>query len=153
MKVEPPPPGPKLPDDWIQYLLIISQEIKPGNSHIEWQLFADPWGTNALIEGPATYSDVGGAKFQIHITVDEPENKDKSKIRFTLSDSFHPEIQHDAPWYVGANGDMGQEYFGLNWCGVAEKGSDWHEDNGTWKRKVRCGFLNDLKNAMLPKSI
>ncbi|KAL1592775.1 hypothetical protein SLS60_011191 [Paraconiothyrium brasiliense] len=145
----PPPPAPsdspQLPDNWSQYLIIIEHEISgPGNWKLDWTLFADPWGVNAKVEGPAGYMDIGATSMEIHINVDDADNHEKAKIRFTIADRFNPSEKKDAPWYAGPYGDMGEAYFGLNWCGIAEKDSDWHDDNGVWKRKVRCGFAKDF---------
>lgn len=118
VEAPPPAPGPKLPDKWVQYLILINQQIKPGDWQVEWELFADPWGANVKVEGPATYLDVGATEFQMHLNVDDAEDKDKSKIRFTLADRFHPEVAHDAPWYAGPGGDMGRPFLGGNWCGL-----------------------------------
>lgn len=143
----PPPPSdvPQLPENWSQYLIVLDHEISgPGNWKLTWELFADPWGVNAKVEGPATYMDVGATSMKIHISVDDADAHEKSKIRFIIADRFKPAEERDAPWYAGPNGDMGKAYFGLNWCGIAEKNSDWHEEDGTWKRKVRCAFSRDF---------
>jgi len=139
----PPPPSsePQLPDSWYQYAIVLDHEIVgPGNWQLTWELFADPWGVNVKVEGPATYRDIGSTTMEIHINVDDADIKEQAKIRFTIADRINPSEKRDAPWYVGPNGDMGQSYLWINECKILE---DWHNDNGVWKRRARCGFFKN----------
>jgi hypothetical protein len=146
--VPPPSNEPPLPENWAQYMIILDHEIHgPGDWKLTWELFADPWGVKTRVEGPASYFDVGATSMDIHINVDDADNKDKAKIRFTIANRFNPSEKGDAPWYAGPNGDMGKSFWVINFCLIAEKDLDWHDDNGTWKRKVQCVFSKDFANV------
>ncbi|KAF2021389.1 hypothetical protein BU24DRAFT_470162 [Aaosphaeria arxii CBS 175.79] len=143
----PPPPHPEkpLPSEWGAYLLSMVQEIpKSGEPKLWWELYADPEHSYVQIHEPSDNADIDGATYLIHIIVDDPRDKDKTRVHFTIA---KPEDKKyiDVPWALGPKKKDGWGRIGnINWCAVDE---DWKDENDVWRRRMRCHFIKRFDKA------
>jgi hypothetical protein len=127
------------------YELIIDQGIKGDDSQIWWELFWDPDHGRAKVDGRSSSLEIGSTQgFVMRMTVDYPTSKEESKIRFTLTNRKDPSQKKETPWYVGNDKGWGTRGM-FHYCGISEK---WHNDKGTWRRKIQCRFGPSFENAI-----
>ncbi|KAF2280449.1 uncharacterized protein EI97DRAFT_498621 [Westerdykella ornata] len=122
----------------------ITQEARvDGNSYIEWSLYNGP--TIEKVEGPSRKLSFEAPSFLVEMVVDEPNDVDKTNIRFIVSSRI-PDSEKRERFSVGTKANFYRDAIGIFPYAFCEDPRDKWENlpNGQGgKRTINCYF--DLK--------